>query len=580
MAQPGSPAAHSGASSAWTSTVVRAQVNSDQGPLRVKTQERGDLNAIVQGLVKTNVFQAALNSRPHLNTLNVTILVTGDRIKVVNKFDPRDVILDTYQNTTIAPQQLQQLGEVSTRVTNFATQYLQTKQAPSVSQSESQAMCAQQHVEGMNNNNNYCYANAAAQILQHVLKAELLDKLPDNKAHLQSLKTAPFTGEQLVACINAQKQADGEQPLPVGDGHDSTEILHYLTSLVSDFSTPAEEKEWAMRWNAGLKCPVQDTAPKVADEPTSIMNMKLRASQGKPSISFREVLEDTLAFSKDSEENLNAMLLRVTSAHPTETFKSEFKFKKSPEHLGIHLGRKDGGRKDARDIDIPLVLNLNDYQAMQEGEAVDALFLKAFTVHAGSGQGNVGGHYVSYFQKQVAKDTWQWFCANDTAVQAVSEQQALAAARQASFVYYDNKVTPSAEAYAQDMEIEAHVTRFEEQLHLFLRAQQELINNIPLTATAEQRKAAVNLYQAVTTEEERQKIEIELGKIYKARHNEPNFPKVPSIQDADSEQETGRKYLEDYPGSKMLRDALKTIVEEKIQDLQHRITTLDERIDA
>jgi hypothetical protein len=411
----------------WKSDFIGASVQRGGDSIPLDTTYYGTLPADINEMVNNRVFQAALDRLPPtIRSLDITITIIGDTLKVTEKHNPSRVLLDT---TTLAATEKDTFKETITKVNTLATTYLDTiapSSRTSYSPEESARLCQEYGVKGMDNCSLYCYANSAAQLLTHIpsLKEDLVDQLKELEEFEEFEEFE--NGQALVENINTYI-LDPSNPITTDQGQDATEVLQHLTSSVPSFRAMA-----ARTYTVTDEDEEEDT-DSVAD-PTAILNLTIANVGSRQSVPFKDILANAFTASHDGSETHEATGKSIVG--------SKLRFNETPKHLFLKVGRIDTRTIDKKEItDIPLVLDLCNYESMTDDSIeVAPLYLKGFTIHSGTGQGNVGGHYTACFQKpHPSTGKWQWFHADDTRVTAITEAQALEMSKKASDIYYDDQ---------------------------------------------------------------------------------------------------------------------------------------------
>ncbi|MCH9630386.1 MAG: hypothetical protein S4CHLAM37_03820 [Chlamydiia bacterium] len=293
---------------------------------------------------------------------------------------------------------------------------------------------------GIENGSLYCYANSATQMLRHIpsLKAAVTDKAPEEQ------RRALLEGKKGADIVSSTRKLMGGKPadkLPSTKGQDAGEFLGvYLDRVSSDLSS---------RMNTGVQLTREYESADESKEPltrkdpvfpTSTVQLPMSSATGKHA-SFFHGLHVGLNESTTKDTDLFR-----PEDKPGKAYKQtgrKYRFTEPVRQIFFKPQRfREDGTKDQRAItDVPYVLDLRD--AMAEGvEGAKPLELKGFTVHSGSGLNAVGGHYISYFQKD-----GKWYYANDKDVYEVSDlDQVKYASMYAADLYYDDELSELGQA--------------------------------------------------------------------------------------------------------------------------------------
>lgn len=176
----------------------------------------------------------------------------------------------------------------------------------------------------------------------------------------------------------------------------------------------------------------------------NINKLELEITSGFLTLSFRTVKLEALIdhhFEKEHFKNEKSSFLNDSSqAISYPLISRELKLVEAHEDLCIALKRfivnekpdsADHGKKvyeitkKTKDVKVPLKLALEKKHGLKEKSEYQ---LDSFIVHIGSID---GGHYKAYVQKR-----GHWFECNDSLVSSISEEDAVAAAKQAYMVHY------------------------------------------------------------------------------------------------------------------------------------------------
>lgn len=324
---------------------------------------------------------------------------------------------------------------------------------------------------GLINQSQNCWGNALFQLIMNSPRYE------------EALRKCPlkFNGVSLETLMNQYRQ-DQNYFLDVSSvqSQNLREIIHLISKSFS--SNPGEQVDSTEAFNI-----LSDWLPKTPIRYTSYYDSKglpppdkaKYTPEEKPSANncYSMEISDN-RFSTAHNENINKLELEITSGFLTLSFRAvklealidhhfekellknekssflcdssqsisyplisrELKLAEAPEDLCIALKRfivnekpdpADHEKKvyeitkKMKNVNVPLKLTLEKKHGLKEKSEYN---LDSFIVHIGSID---GGHYKAYVQKK-----GRWFECNDSLVSSVSEEDAIAAARQAYMVHY------------------------------------------------------------------------------------------------------------------------------------------------
>lgn len=280
----------------------------------------------------------------------------------------------------------------------------------------------------LTNDNNYCYANSAYQLLGNIpsLAASVLEALPESLSPLRNYSHV-LHGKTLIETWN--KDALPKEQFRVGPGHMASEFLERLVGKSTaypavPFTTVSTRKN------------PRNIADKEVSHTAPCAFIGLCASDEASSIQFDAALSAGLTTRLDP-----------ATVSDEEVVSSRSYFETSPTQLFIKVDRFKSGKKDNRHI-VGVPHRLDPSMLVKPGTATQPLELKGFLVHSGNGTGFAGGHYYCCFKKVDPKDPtrYQWYYASDDTLRPISDDTIARILPHASDLYYDNQVTPNKSA--------------------------------------------------------------------------------------------------------------------------------------
>ena len=260
--------------------------------------------------------------------------------------------------------------------------------------------------------------------------------------------------------------SDSEDSFDMPDGT-RTRTYQLDTSSISG-ATEAEKREIALLANE------IDESEMEGEKYSSRVEVKrpiiqLSANSQEEEIHFKDLLKQEISVQDTRYENIQL----VDGSNIFTQTEESFTYSRAPKQLFIQYKRfQRNGSSSAKDsrslLGVPFVLNLDEVNAIADGAEKQPLYLKGFTVHEGSGQGSVGGHYTSYYLSE-----GKWYHANGSYVQEVLKEQVLLASQNATDLYYDDE-KPTAED--EGVYEQGALARAEEKLHGYIKDQEEVLS--------------------------------------------------------------------------------------------------------
>lgn len=386
------------------------------------------INQFVQSqLFMRDIFQRKISSP----VFRLKIKVIGDRF---------EILPDSVGVERTKPSESASLSAASSS----------SSPAPSISYTKQKGKTATSpptDVRGFTNGANGCYANTAFQLIHNIpsLKDKIADRLAwfdhDDLKGLGDYSKIESAG-QILKGVNLLRGKKSE--LTTARGEDIDEIFGTL------FDQEAlGYKGFSLRGSSKVTVP---QAQKVTLESSPDLQRLVRADQISGSAtkyktlvlspigaSFQTMLDNTMldrTTKTATNSDANSAGTESKEKQITYDITSELQFVEAPSELMLQIPKFVRGTSKLT-TGIQETLNLSKY--MEAGVKAKPLYLKGFAHHQGSGEGSSGGHYVAYFVKKEGDETRYYRAGDSNDVRAVTKDEFLRRAQEASHLYYDDQ---------------------------------------------------------------------------------------------------------------------------------------------